>query len=443
MIDNYDFDTVNDGLLEFLDASPNAFFATAFMKNALLDEGFIELREYEPWKITASGSYFVTRNDSALIAFRVPKKKKSTVPAFNIMATHSDSPTFKIKPNSLMETEGYMSLNVERYGGMLCASWFDRPLSIAGRIIIGTSDGIISRLVNIDRDLLIIPNLAIHMNREANDGYKYNVQLDMLPLCGDMELEDNIESLIARQFDIDSADILDMDLYLYNRTRATMLGLGDEFIAGCRLDNLQCTYAGLVAMTSTEPKGSISMLCTFDNEEVGSSTKQGAASTFLKDTCTRVLHALGYSDDDICISIAKSFLVSADNAHAVHPNHPDKADPTNRPILNRGIVIKYSANQKYTTDAVSAGIFMKLCHEAGVPYQTFANRSDMVGGSTLGNISTSQLPINTVDIGLPQLAMHSAYETAGAMDTKYLIDVARLLYSCEIERNADGYTLDF
>ena len=414
------FDHVNRELFSFLDHSPNAFYAVQNMCDILQQAGMTRLYEGEPWKLETGKGYYVTRNDSAVIAFCIPKKEYI---GFQIMASHSDSPVFKIKANAEITVDKrYVTLNVERYGGMLCAPWLDRPLSVAGRVIVRTKEGIETRLVNVDRDLLIIPNLAIHMNRQVNDGYKFNAQKDMLPLfCEKGEESDAFRDLIALEAGVDAEDILDTDLFLYNRMPAVSLGLNNEFIASGRLDDLQCAFASL-----------------------GSGTKQGAAGSFLKDTLRRINRGMGRTEDEYLMSIASSFLVSADNAHAVHPNHTDKTDPTNRPYLNKGIVIKYSANQKYTTDAVSGAIMRAICTKADVPYQTFANRSDMLGGSTLGNISQSQVALNTVDIGLAQLAMHSPYETAGAKDTAYLIEAAKVLFSSSVEGTGNGnYKLKF
>ena len=426
------YNHVNKELFSFLDRSPNAFFAIKNMCDVLS-------------KAEAGKGYFVTRNDSAIIAFRIPKADYT---GFQIMASHCDSPVFKIKTNAEITIDKqYVKLNVEKYGGMLCAPWLDRPLSAAGRVIVRTEDGIETRLVNIDRDLMIIPNLAIHMNRQVNDGYKFNAQVDMLPLfCEKGEESDAFMGLIASEAGVAAKDILDTDLFLYNRMPAVSLGLNGEFIASGRLDDLQCAFASLKGFLESSPKDSVAVHCVFDNEEVGSGTKQGAASTFLKDTLHRIGSAMGRTEEEYLMSIASSFLVSADNAHAVHPNHADadKTDPTNRAYLNKGIVIKYSANQKYTTDAVSGGIMRVICEKAGVPYQTFTNRSDMLGGSTLGNISQSQVALNTVDIGLPQLAMHSPYETAGAKDTAFLVEAAKVLFSSSVEGTGDGnYKLRF
>ena len=437
------FDHVNEELFSFLDHSPNAFYAVQNMCDILQQAGMIRLYEGAPWKLEAGKGYYVTRNGSAIIAFRIPKAEYI---GFQMMASHSDSPVFKIKANAEITVDKrYVTLNVERYGGMLCAPWLDRPLSVAGRVIVRTKEGIETRLVNVDRDLLIIPNLAIHMNRQVNDGYKFNAQKDMLPLfCEKGEESDAFRDLIALEAGVDAEDILDTDLFLYNRMPAVSLGLNNEFIASGRLDDLQCAFASLKGFIEASPKDSVAVHCVFDNEEVGSGTKQGAAGSFLRDTLHRINRGMGRTEDEYFMSIASSFLVSADNAHAVHPNHTDKTDPTNRPYLNKGIVIKYSANQKYTTDAVSGAIMRAICTKADVPYQTFANRSDMLGGSTLGNISQSQVALNTVDIGLAQLAMHSPYETAGAKDTAYLIEAAKVLFSSSVEGTGNGnYKLKF
>lgn len=414
-------------LLKFIQKSPTAFQAVEEMSQRLQKEGFKELKEEKHWDLKAGGNYFVTRNHSAVIAFSIPKK-----PAwkFHIMASHSDSPALKIKENPEMEVEkAYIKLNVERYGGMLLAPWFDRPLSVAGRLIVRKNGEIQEKLVAVDKDLLVIPNLAIHMNREVNDGYKYNVQKDMLPLYSDYDGKGSFMKLMAAEADVAEEDILGHDLFLYDRTPGTVWGANEEFISAPRLDDIQCAFASLDGFLRGERKESIAVHCVLDNEEVGSTTKQGAASTFLKDTLMRINMGLGRTQEEYLMTLADSFMVSADNAHALHPNHTDKTDPVNRPVLNGGIVIKYNANQKYCTDGVSAAIFKDICDRAEVPYQTFVNRSDMAGGSTLGNISNTQVPVKTVDIGLAQLAMHSVYETTGAKDTESLAKAAAVLFA--------------
>lgn len=414
-------------LLKFIQKSPTAFQAVEEMSQRLQKEGFKELKEEKHWDLKAGGNYFVTRNHSAVIAFSIPKK-----PAwkFHIMASHSDSPALKIKENPEMEVEkAYIKLNVERYGGMLLAPWFDRPLSVAGRLIVRKNGEILEKLVAVDKELLVIPNLAIHMNREVNDGYKYNVQKDMLPLYSDYDGKGSFMKLMAAEADVAEEDILGHDLFLYDRTPGTVWGANEEFISAPRLDDIQCAFASLEGFLRGERKESIAVHCVLDNEEVGSTTKQGAASTFLKDTLMRINMGLGRTQEEYLMTLADSFMVSADNAHALHPNHTDKTDPVNRPVLNGGIVIKYNANQKYCTDGVSAAIFKDICDRAEVPYQTFVNRSDMAGGSTLGNISNTQVPMKTVDIGLAQLAMHSVYETTGAKDTESLAKAAAVLFA--------------
>lgn len=415
---------ISQQLLEFIENSPTCFHAVQAMTDILSAEGFTELKENQKWHIENGGRYFVTRNGSSLIAFTVPVQEMK---GMHIIASHSDSPSFKIKENPELESEGhYIRLNVEGYGGMIRAPWFDRPLSVAGRVIVKdkAQGGFRSILVDIGRDLVIIPNLAIHMDRQINDSCKYNIQKDMLPIYGDLSAKGTFMKLIADTAGVPEEEILGHDLFLYNRQKGTVWGASGEFLSCSRLDDLQCAFASLKGFLAGKRQEYLAVHCVLDNEEVGSGTKQGAASTFLYDTLTRIHTSLGLSQEDYLIHLADSFMISADNAHAVHPAHTDKADPANRPYINGGIVIKFSASQKYCTDGVSAAIFRDLCQRAGVPVQTFVNRSDMAGGSTLGNISNTQVALNTVDIGLPQLAMHSPYETAGVKDTGYLIRAA-------------------
>ena len=416
-----------DTLLDFIEKSPTAFQAVDEMQKRLTENGFEVLSEKEYWKLVPGGKYLVTRNNSALIAFCIPEKESRV---FHIMASHSDSPSFKIKENPEIKVDNsYVKLNVEKYGGMLMAPWFDRPLSVAGRVIIRRNGGLKEKLINIKRDLVMIPNLAIHMNREANNGVAYNPQKDLQPLFAAGNTDRTLLEIIAEQTGVKKEDIISHDLFLYNRMPGTIWGADKEFVSSARLDDLQCAFASMEGLLRAQNHGSIAVHCVMDNEEVGSGTKQGAASTFLKDTLLRINMGLGRTYEEYLMTLAGSFMVSADNAHALHPNYTDKTDPTNHPVLNKGIVIKFNANQKYCTDAVSAAIFKELCTKAGVPYQTFVNRSDIAGGSTLGNISNTQVPMNTVDIGLPQLAMHSPYETAGVKDTEYLVRAAEELFA--------------
>lgn len=414
-------------LLDFIEKSPTAFQAVDEMQKRLTENGFEVLSEKEYWKLIPGGKYMVTRNNSALIAFCIPEKESRV---FHIMASHSDSPSFKIKENPEIKVDNsYVKLNVEKYGGMLMAPWFDRPLSVAGRVIIRRNGGLKEKLINIKRDLVMIPNLAIHMNREANNGVSYNPQKDLQPLFAVGNTDRTLLEIIAEQTGVKKEDIISHDLFLYNRMPGTVWGADREFVSSARLDDLQCAFASMEGLLRAQNHESIAVHCVMDNEEVGSGTKQGAASTFLKDTLLRINMGLGRTYEEYLMTLAGSFMVSADNAHALHPNYTDKTDPTNHPVLNKGIVIKFNANQKYCTDAVSAAIFKELCTKAGVPYQTFVNRSDIAGGSTLGNISNTQVPMNTVDIGLPQLAMHSPYETAGVKDTEYLVRAAEELFA--------------
>lgn len=414
-------------LIQFIEKSPTCFQAVATMKEILEQEGYSELKERDKWNLEKGGRYFVTRNDSSLIAFTVPKEG---LKGFRIMASHSDSPSFKIKDNPEMAVENkYVKLNVERYGGMLCAPWFDRPLSVAGRVVVKENDTFVTKLVDVDRDLLMIPNLAIHMSRQANEGYQYSAQKDMLPLYGEIAAKDTFMETIAQAAGVKAEDILGHDLFLYNRQKGCIWGAQEEFLSIGRLDDLQCAFASLKGFLGGEKKEYAAVHCVLDNEEVGSSTKQGAASTFLYDVLVRMVRGLGMDYEDYLRALADSFMISADNGHALHPNYTEKADPVNRPVLNQGIVIKYSGNQKYCTDAVSAAMFKDLCSQAEVPYQTFTNNSDIPGGSTLGNISNTKVALNSVDIGLPQLAMHSPYETVGVKDTYYLIEAAKKLFA--------------
>lgn len=416
-----------DKLLKFLKDSPSAFQAAAVMKTRFLQEGFTELKEQEHWDLKAGGNYFVVRNSSALIAFSIPE---NDVWKFHITASHSDSPTFKIKENPEIKVQNaYIKLNVEKYGGMLMAPWFDRPLSVAGRLVVRENGALAEKLVNVGRDLLMLPSLAIHMNREVNEGMKYNPQKDMLPLYGCAEAEGSFWDTVAQAAGVKAEDILGHDLFLYSRSPGTIWGAQREFLSAGRLDDLQCAFASMEGFLSGSRKESISVHCLLDNEEVGSGTKQGAGSTFLRDTLMRINSGLGRSYEEYLMTLAESFMISADNAHAIHPNCTEKADPVIYPVLNSGIVIKYSANQKYCTDAYSAAYFKDLCERAQVPYQTYVNRSDIVGGSTLGHISTSQVAVNMVDIGLPQLAMHSPWETAGVKDTWYLCRALQEFYA--------------
>lgn len=427
-------------LLKFIDNSPSCYHVINNVCDML--SGYVQLNENDMWNLERGKSYYVKRNGSSVIAFSIPDS--DYYHGYLITAAHSDSPSFKIKSNPEMNAcDHYVKLNVEKYGGMLMAQWLDRPLSVAGRITVQTENGIEIKVVDIDRNLLMIPSLAIHMNRKGGDEVSLNPQTDMLPLLGMDESKGNFISIIAKSANVNADDILCHDLFLYNREKGIVWGGKDEFISSRALDDLQCTYALIQGLLKSQNNNDfVKMCCIFDNEEVGSSTKQGADSSFLEDVMIRINECFGGSEEKLRRDIAGSFMISADNAHAVHPNYIDKADPTNKPILNGGIVIKYNANQKYTTDSISGALFQMICKKAEVPVQTYHNRSDIAGGSTLGNISNRHISLHTVDIGLPQLAMHSPYETAGANDTDYLINAITVFYESNILISENGISLD-
>ena len=413
-------------LLDFIHRSPTAYHVVDNLTKML--EGFTPLSEGEEWTLEPGKGYYVTRNGSSLIAFQLPERE---LKGFHIAAAHSDSPVLKIKPQPEIRERGYVKLNVEKYGGMLCAPWLDRPLSVAGRLVVREGEGMAVKLVNVERNLAIIPNLAIHMNRNANDGMAYNPQTDLLPIYALGE-DESFLSLVASEAGVQEQDILDYDLYLYNRMEGSIWGAKGEFISSRSLDDLQCAWPLVKGLTLTGKSDYLgAVCCIFDNEEVGSASRQGAASTFLPDVVERICDALDLGVQQRKAVISRSFLISADNAHAVHPNHPEKADPTNQPKLNEGIVIKYNAALRYTTDALSAARFKLLCEKAGVSVQSYANRSDIPGGSTLGCIALRKLGVSTVDIGLAQLAMHSPYETAGVRDTEDLLRFMEHYYGAQ------------
>ena len=424
--------SINTELFDFIEKSPTAWHTAENAAEMLRNAGYTELFESSRYDIEKGRGYFVRRNGSALTAFRIPE---GDFRGFMIMAAHGDSPSFRIKGSAETESAGiYTRLNVEKYGGMLCSSWLDRPLSVAGRVIVRENGKLVSKLVNIDRDLVLIPNVAIHMDRSANDGKAYNPNVDMLPLFSDAKGGKHLMDIVAEAAGTDKNSIVSHDLYTYCRDRGCRWGADMEYISCPRLDDQQCAFSCLKGFLGAEKSGSVPVLCIFDNEEVGSGTKQGADSTFLEDTLCRIAEASGMNGEDYRRAVSCSFMVSADNAHAVHPNHPEYADRNDRPRMNGGVVIKHNASQKYTTDAVSEAVFAEICAAAEVPVQSFTNRADMPGGSTLGNISTAHVSIDTVDIGLAQLAMHSAYETAGAEDTEYLVRAAKEFFSCSISR---------
>ena len=425
-----------NSFIDFVRRSPSAFHAVDAICAQLDAAGFVRLDEGEPYAVAPGSRCYVTRNRSSVIAFTVPA---CGFAPFAIVDSHSDSPTFKLKPGYEEEALGqYVRLNVERYGGMIMSTWLDRPLSIAGRALVREDGALRTHLVDLGRDAVLIPNMPIHFNREINDGYKFNPQVDLLPLYGDAQAKGALGAEIASLCGAKPEDVLAADQFLYTRTLGSVWGAHGEFFSCPRIDDLECAYTSAAAFLASEAVGHINVLAVLDNEEVGSGSKQGADSTFLTDVLTRAGAALGATDGEIRAAIAASFMASADNAHAVHPNHPEKYDAQNRTFMNGGVVIKHNANQKYTTDAVSSAVFSEICARAGVPVQHFSNRSDVLGGSTLGNIANTHLSMNTVDIGLAQLAMHSSYETAGTSDVEYMIKALRAFYGTEIRMTGDG-----
>ena len=418
-------------LKNFLDASVSVYHAVEELRKVLDNAGYTRLQESETWNLVPGGKYYMTRSGTAIMAFRVPN---GTPKGFMMSASHSDRPTFKVKENG--ELGGaYTRLATERYGGMLIAPWLDRPLSIAGRVLVETDNGVEMKLIDIDRDLLLMPNVAIHMNRQANEGYKWNPAVDTLPLMGGKVAAGKLEKLLEEAA---GGKILGHDMYLYVREKGSIWGLENEYISSAALDDLACAWLCTQGFLKAADTESIPVLCVFDNEEVGSSSLQGADSDLLGLLLKRSCGSLGLKLENM---LSQSFMLSADNAHAIHPNHPEFADPNNAPVVNKGVVLKFNANQRYTTDGVSAAIFRKLCGKANVPVQTYCNRADLAGGSTLGNISLTHVSVQSADIGLPQLAMHSCYETAGVQDAIWMEEALSAFYGTSLEVTNGNYIL--
>lgn len=424
-------DKRTEKLLAFLNASASVYHAAANIETELKNAGYERLMETEKWTLVPGGKYYLTRGGSAVLAFRVPQ---GTPKGFMMSASHSDRPTFKVKENG--ELGGtYTRLATEKYGGMIISTWLDRPLSIAGRVLVETENGIESKLVNIDRDLLLIPNVAIHMNRQINDGYKWNPAVDTNCLLGGKAAAGKLQALLEEQA---GGKILGHDLYLYVRQKAAVWGIEDEYICAPALDDLECAWSCTQGFLNAEESTAIPVLCVFDSEEVGSNSVQGAASMLLQSTLERICAALGLETAQL---LASSFMVSADNAHAVHPNHPELADAANAPVLGGGVVLKFNASQRYTTDGISAAVLRSVCKKAEISVQIFYNRADMPGGSTLGHISLCHVSVPTADIGLAQLAMHSSCETAAVSDAIALEKAMAVYYSSALETTETGFCL--
>ena len=418
-----------DALRAFLDASHSMYHAQNYLVQTLKAQGYARLMEREAWNLVPGGKYYISRGGTAIIAFRVPTQAPK---GFMMTASHSDHPGFKVKEN--FELAGtYTRMAVERYSGTLISTWLDRPLSIAGRVTVETEDGIETRLVDIDKDLLLIPNVAIHMNRQVNDGYKWNPAVDTLPLVGSKEAAGKLRELLEQEA---GGKILGHDLFLYPRQKSSVWGVADEYISSTVLDDLECAWGCTQGFLKAKDSESVPVLCVFDSEEVGSGSVQGAASMLLPDVLRRICEAMDWDMDRM---LANSFMVSADNGHAIHPNHPEMADPTNAPTMGGGVVLKHNANLSYCTDGVSAAIFRKACAKANVPVQTYYNRADIPGGSTLGRISLGKISVPTADIGLAQLAMHSCFETASVADAISLEEAMESYYSMTLEASENGY----
>ena len=415
-------DNRTKALCDFLNAAHSVYHAQAYLAETLKNAGYTRLYEQDEWALAPGGKYFLIRGGSALVAFRVPQGSPK---GFLMSASHSDRPTFKVKENFELAA-AYTRMAVERYGGMLISPWLDRPLSVAGRVTVETETGVETKLLDIDRDLLLIPNVAIHMNRQANEGYKWNPAVDTLPLIGGAGAAGKLPALLEKEA---GGKILGHDLYLYIRQKASVWGVDEEYISSAALDDLECAWGCTQGFLKGGDSASIPVLCVFDSEEVGSVSPQGAGSSLLEDTLGRICDGLKLNRGRM---LAQSFLVSADNAHAIHPDHPEYADRGNCPRMNGGVVIKFNANQRYATDGRSCAVFRAACAEAGVPVQLMANRSDLPGGSTLGSIAGTLVPVSTVDIGLAQLAMHSSWETMGAQDCAYLAAAAARIFETEL-----------
>lgn len=413
-------------LIDFIYDSPTAFHAVDSTKKILEAHGFAELKEEDRWGLQKGGRYYVIKNQSALTAFVVGTGEVQEE-GFRIIGSHTDSPTFRIKPAAEMTSENhYIKLDTEAYGGPILNTWLDRPLSVAGRVALRGSDiyNPVTKLVNIKKPILIIPNLSIHMNRNVNAGIELNKQKDMLPLMAlineRLEKDNYLLNTVASEINVEPSAIIDFDLFLYEYEKGTIIGLNDEFISSSRLDDLAMVHAGITALTRAAASKSTNVMVCFDNEEIGSATKQGADSELLSSILERIVMSMRGDREDFFRSIAKSFMISADMAHAVHPNVGEKHDPQNRPLINKGPVIKVNANMRYTTDSSSSATYVQLCGRADVPVQWFVNRSDEPGGSTIGPISSSHLHMRSVDVGTPILAMHSVRELGGVNDHTYV-----------------------
>lgn len=426
-------ENTNLDLLDFLSRSPTPFHAAHNVKLRLIEDGYTELFEGESWNLKRGEGYFFLKGGSSLVAFRIPLDSPD---GFQIVASHTDSPALKLKPSFELESGGYLKLSSEKYGGAVLSSWLDRPLGVAGRVVVKEGMRLVTRLVHVDRDIALIPSVAPHLTKEE---IKLNPAVDLSALIGGKESADKLMSLVADSAGVEKEKIASHDLYLVSRERGRVWGVSGEFVSAPRLDDLQCVYASLIAFLMSSEETNIPVLALFNSEEIGSSTVEGAGSVFFADALRKISDSLG---EDSSRLLLNSFMVSADNAHAVHPNHPELTDPLNNAYLNGGIVIKHNANMRYITDAESEAVFIEVCKRAGVPVSHYTNRSDIAGGSTLGNIAVRNLSISGVDVGLPQLAMHSHVETVGAYDTECAVRAFEAFFSAHIKKDKNSFVVE-
>ncbi len=422
-------------MLHYIQKSPDCFHAVAELASILEREGYVHLPE-GGWELVTGGKYYVTRNGSSLIAFRIPAEAPR---GFLMTGSHSDSPCFRLRDHAEL-SGAYTRLSVERYGGMINACWVDRPLSVAGRLLVKRGNRIETCLVDMQKDMVLIPNVAIHMNREVNNGAKYDPARDLIPLYGGPDAKGCFREELAKKAQCDPEDILATDLFVYNNQKGVVWGPEGEFVSAPRLDDLACVFACAQGFLMAKERSFVPVLAVFDNEEIGSGTKQGAESRFLPDTLLALCEALGLSRGDYRRMLTQSMMLSCDNGHGLHPNHPELSDANEAPKLNGGVVLKHSP--RYATDGLSAAVFAQICAQARVPVQHYSNRPDMAGGSTLGNIANTKVGVSTVDIGLAQLAMHSCFETAGSRDLDALIRAVQAFHEAELTVEDGAVTLN-
>lgn len=428
-------ENLNRDLIDFIDSSPTAYHTVHNVKMRLIEDGYTELHDGDKWTIERSGAYFVTKGDASLIAFRVPEEGFD---GFQIVASHTDSPAFKLKPDFELADSAYLRLSTEKYGGPVLSSWLDRPLGIAGRVMVREGKSICSRLIDLDRDVALIPSVAPHLSGDD----KLSMLTDMCPLVGGRDSVGALMSLVADSVGVEKEDIVSHDLYLVNRDKGRVWGVRGEFISAPRLDDLQCVYTSLIGFLLSTDEVNMPVLALFNSEEVGSATPEGAGSAFMSGVLRRISFAPGGGEEEYLRLLSNSFIVSADNAHAVHPNHPELTDALNKASLNSGLVLKFNSQMRYITEGEGSAVFTELCRMADVPFASYTNRSDKAGGSTLGHIAISNVPITGVDMGLPQLSMHSAFETVGAMDSEYAVRFFETYFSSHINKKKNIIIID-